>query len=136
MHLLSRIFRAVGSFYFAARFRAAPTLACIRVDIRQGKWKGKSPTNLQDLNEAIKDLEVKPKDDGALSLYVVSSKRQGCRVALMHLVTNYYPSKTLSFIFIPVSCLLNLSCNLQIVRSCDWRNQHPLLNKHHFVVYG
>jgi hypothetical protein len=136
MPVLSRIFRRASSYYFAAKFRATPTLACIRVDISQGKWKGKNPASLPDLTEAIKDLEVKPKDKGALSLYVVSSRRQGCRVTLMHMVTNCSPNKTLSFIFIPVSCLLNLSYNPQIVRSCDWRHQHPVLNKHHFVVYG
>ena len=97
--------------------------------------KDRDPTDFAQLAEAIKDLEVKPKDNGALSLYVVHSRRQGRRITLLHQVTNNSP-KALSFIFIPVSCFLKLSFTPEIVHNFDWRRQHPLLNTHHVIVYG
>jgi hypothetical protein len=136
MCLPSALLRKLAAAFYARRFRSAPSLACVRVNIRQGKWKHKDPNNRAHLSEAIKDLEVKPKDNGGYSVYVVRSMRQGCRVALLHQVTNNPQSKPLQFLFVPVSCLAGLPLQLQIVRQVDLRRQHPILNKHHFVVYG
>lgn len=136
MGSLSRLLRWVVAAYYTARFRRDNGFACIRVKIRFHKWKDRDPNNLADLKEAIKDLEVKPKDAGALSLYFVRSRRQGFRVALIHQVTNNTPNENFSFLFIPVSCLVNLPHRPEIVRQWDLLRQHPVLNKHHFIVYG
>jgi hypothetical protein len=137
MASLSRLFRRVASSYYTKRFCAPSRFACIRVKVRRGRWKDKKPESLADLNEAIKDLEVKPKDNGGLSLYFVRSKREACRVALMHQVTNNSPNEAaFAFLFVPATCLTTLSCKPQIVPDWNIRRQHPLLNKHHFVIYG
>ena len=72
---LSRLLRGAISAYYIVRFGTATNFACIRVKVRLGRWKNRDPNDLADLNEAIKDLEIKPKDDGALSLYFVRSRR-------------------------------------------------------------
>lgn len=136
MGSFSRLLRRAISAHYVARFRAPCKFACIRANVRRGKWKDKDPNSLADLAEAIKDLEVKPKDNGSLSLYLVRSKRQGFRVALLHHVTNNSPNEGFTFLVTPASCLVELSNHPQIVRLWDVRRQHPMLNKHHFGVYG
>jgi hypothetical protein len=136
MGSFSRLLRGAISAYYIARFGTDSNFACIRVKVKLGRWKNRDPNNLAHLNEAIKDLEIKPKDDGALSLYFVRSRRQGFRVALIHQVTNNTPNEVFNFLFIPTSCLVGLSCHTEIVRQWDLRGQHPMLNKHHFIVYG
>lgn len=136
MGSFSRLLRNAISDYYIGRFRTASNFACIRVKVRRGKWKDKNPDNPADLIEAIKDLEVRPKDNGALSLYFVRSKREGFRVALLHEVTNNSPNEVFTFLIIPSSCLTDLSSHPQVVRQWDLLGQHPILNKHHFVVYG
>lgn len=130
-----QLVRSAFSAYYKSRFRRSAYLVCIRVNIRPNKWDGKSHSNPAHLLEAIKDLEVKPKDKGGLSLYVVRSKRQARLAVLIHQITNNVPEPT-HFLCLPASCIVGLSCNPQIVREWSWLNQHPLLNKYHFVVYG
>jgi hypothetical protein len=136
MDWLARLFQRVASKYYRWRFQSLPAIACIRVKVRRGKWKDKSPDSAADLHEAIKDLEVKPKDNGALSVYFVRSKREARRIGLIHQVTNNTPNEGFTFLFVPASCLLMLSSQPRIVRQLNLFGQHPLLNKHHFVVYG
>ena len=121
MRWLRGSLRTVFSKYYKARFRRGE-FACIRVNIRRNKWEGKSPDDPQHVREAIKDLEVKPKDLGGLSIYVTRSLSQARHVALIHQITNNSPDKNY-FLFAPATCLTELSCNLQITRQWDWVNQ-------------
>ena len=100
------------------------------MSVRPSRWS--APPNL---NEAIKDLQPRPVDEGALSIYIVGSVKNASRVAIFHQVTQKDPQST-CFLIAPFICFCRTSADLQIVPSWDLKNLHPLLNLHHCVVFG
>src|SRR6266478_3600573 len=103
---------------------------CVRMNVRPSRWN--TPPNP---NQARLDLEPRPIDEGALSIYIVGSIKNALRVAIFHLVTRNDPQST-CFLIAPFSCFCKTSSDFQIVPSWDLRNLHPLLNLHHYVVFG
>lgn len=135
MDWLLRPLRRVVSRYFQQRFQSDYNYLCVRVKIRRSLWTQKSPSSPIDIAQAAKDLEPRPKDKGALSLYIVGSPQQAERVAFLHVITNNSPETTY-YLCAGASCLSQLGEVIQVVPSWDVCHQHPLLNLHHFVVYG
>ncbi len=103
---------------------------CVRMSVRPSRWS--TPPNL---NEAIKDLQPRPADEGALSVYIVGSVKDASRVAIFHQVTQKDP-QSICFLIAPFICFCRTSADLQIVPSWDLTNLHLLLNLHHYVVFG
>src|SRR6516164_7453402 len=125
-HALRKIISTCLKWYLLWR----QAFLCVRMSVRHSRWS--TPPNL---NEAIKDLQPRPVDEGALSIYIVGSLKDASRIAIFHQVTQKTPEST-CFLIAPFICFCTTPVDLQIVPSWDFTNMHPLLNLHHCVVFG
>src|ERR1051325_6214173 len=103
-HPLRKIISSCLKWYLLWR----KAFLCVRMSVRPSRWN--TPPNL---NEAIKDLQPRPIDEGALSIYVVSSIRDEARVAIFHQVTHKNPD-SICFLIAPFVCFCGGPYDLQI----------------------
>jgi hypothetical protein len=108
-------------------------LWCVRVNVSRA-WDPSNPDRLNPANllKAGSDLEPRPRDNGGLSVYAVSSEEEGRKAAVLHTVVGGKP-KAFHFLLIPSACLSRQGID---IRREFLQNQHPYLRDRHHNVYG
>jgi hypothetical protein len=89
--------------------------------VLRSNWESRRPDQPDDIDAAASDVEPRPIDEGALSVFKAADEGEAHRIALLQAMTNGKP-KTVDYLLIPPECF-DLP-GLQVVHDPS-DDQHP-----------